>query len=385
MQFKTRLNFLFEKKRIEYLLQKNSKKKRACGIDGVYPSGLRSFWKEHGEDIKKLILDGKYVPLPAEKVMIPKPGSNKKRELKLYCVPDRMIMHGLYKLIVKYFDKVFSDSSFGFRPGRGCYQALNHAIELMNEGYYYAISIDLESFFDMVNHEILSKILVKHIKDKRIIDLIMTYMKTKVVYKNHVFRNYIGVPQGSALSPLLANIYLNEFDQRMDLLGYRFARYADDIVLFARNEQEKEKVYSEAENFLLRKLKLKINQEKTVIEKGRLLYLGYEIKKCESGIYQFYVGEKKTEKMYEKMKVHLQKNLSDEEWIWRLGAFNRGWLNYYKYTDCDSTGEIAARADKIERGCIKKRGLSTKSKGYVSMSEWWNMLVCQRNPEVEYE
>lgn len=378
MQVKVKLESLFNNNLIEHLLKHYDKKKSVCGQDGVYPNELRHFWEENGEAIKKLILSERYTPVPAEKVFIPKPGSKKKRELLVPCAVDAMIMKGIDIILRPYYERVFSYSSFGFRRGRGCLHALQYVIEILNAGYDYIVSIDLASYFDTINHNKLYEILDRDIKDKRLIRLIMTYIKTKVVCGHHIYKNYIGVPQGSSLSPLLANIYLNEFDQMMDRNGYQYVRYADDIVIFARSESEKDKVYEVAYNFLIKELKLEINNDKTVITKDRLEYLGYEIKKNNEGKYVFYISEKKKTKVYDKMKKNMRKRSQSEvEWLDRIGAFNRGWLNYYKYSDRFDTQILTDEVDKYQNECIKQKVSITESRGYITMSDWWDLLKRQ--------
>ncbi len=373
-----RLDDLFDEKLIEYFIRKTEKKKSIGGLDGVYPSEFRSFWEEHGNAIKNLILSERYTPVPAEKILIPKPGSKKKRELIVPCVVDGMIMKEINYLLNPYYEKMFSDNSFGFRPQKGCLRALKYVIGIMNEGYDYIISIDLASFFDTVNHKKLFQIMEKDFEDERLLRLIKMYITTKVIYGRHIYRNYIGVPQGSALSPLLANVYLNEFDQMMDKLGYRYIRYADDIVLFAQNEFEKKEIYNVASNILINDLKLKINKDKTIISKGRLEYLGYEIRKNNEEKYNFYISEKRKKKVYEKMNRNMKKtSLTEEEWLNRLGAFNRGWLNYYKYADRYDTALLTMEADIYQMDCIIKKVTITESNSFITLSDWWDLLKRQ--------
>ncbi len=382
MLIDVRLEDLFEERFISYLIKAISKKKSMCGLDGVYPSEFKEFWHFHGETIKNLILTGRYTPIPAEKIRIPK-RNGKMREIQVFCTVDRMLMYGIYLLINRNYDKTFSDSSFGFRYGRSCIDALYHAKRIMNEGYDKVISIDLEKCFDSINHNKLFQILEKDIEDKRLFNLIKTYMTSKVIYIRHTYNNHIGVAQGSPLSPLLTNIYLNEFDQMMDSLGYQFVRYADDITVFVRYEDEKNEMFRLVEDYLKDELKLMINTDKTILENGRLLFLGYEMRQDSRGLYDFYISEKTKSKMYDKMKKNINKPSStNEEWMDRLGAFNRGWLNYYKYAaDDKEIRDYLHEADRFQYAYIEGRGLLRESHNYITMSAWWDLLKRQEMAE----
>ena len=165
MPLSVKLERLFDDSLLEYLLKVEGRKKSTCGMDGVYPSELRKFWKDNNDIFRELILAERYIPVLAEKIKIPKPESKKKREIIIYCVVDRMIMHGLFILLYRYFERRFSRYSYGFRQGKGCHDALRHAINTMNDGYDNVIRIDIKEFFDSINHDQLIRILDKDIVD----------------------------------------------------------------------------------------------------------------------------------------------------------------------------------------------------------------------------
>ena len=182
MPLSVKLERLFDDSLLEYLLKVEGRKKSTCGMDGVYPSELRKFWKDNNDIFRELILAERYIPVLAEKIKIPKPESKKKREIIIYCVVDRMIMHGLFILLYRYFERRFSRYSYGFRKGKGCHDALRYAINTMNDGYDNVIRIDIKEFFDSINHDQLIRILDKDIVDKRLLRLIEKYIGIKISY-----------------------------------------------------------------------------------------------------------------------------------------------------------------------------------------------------------
>lgn len=237
------------------------------------------------------------------------------------------------QVLTPLFEPTFSDSSYGFRPGRNAHQAVRKVVEYANEGYRYTIDLDLEKYFDTVNHSRLIQILSNTIKDGRVISLIHKYLNAGVIVKHKFEETVKGVPQGGPLSPLLSNIYLNEFDREMEKRGNRFVRYADDCVLMFKSERSALRVKETVTNYLENKLYVKVNQEKTTvayITKIKFLGFGFYIDK--GGNAQITVHKKSKEKMKKRIREITKRNraISSKQLAEELKLFIRGWVNYYR-------------------------------------------------------
>ena len=199
----------------------------ASGVDKMEVEELLPYLRQHKDELVKSLMQGTYRPNPVRRVEIPK-DNGKKRQLGIPSVVDRVIQQAISQVLTLTYDRTFSDSSFGFRPKRSCHQALRKVQKHVTEGYKYAIDLDLEKFFDTVNHSKLIEVLSRTIKDNRLLSLIHKYLNAGVVVSNKFEETILGVPQGGPLSPLLSNIMLNEFDKELERRGHRFVRYADD-------------------------------------------------------------------------------------------------------------------------------------------------------------
>lgn len=305
--------------------------KGTCGVDGMKVEELDKFTVEHGEEICNRIRHRKYKPLPARRVQIPKPDGSK-RNLGIPAVKDRWIQQAIYQVLSPMFEKEFSETSYGFRPGRSCESAIIKALEYMNDGYDWIVDMDLSKFFDNVNQDILMILVHKVIKDPDTESLIRRVLQSGVMVEGVFQETRIGTPQGGNLSPLLANIYLNEFDKELESRGLRFTRYADDCIICVKSEVAANRVMKSVTNWLEKHLRVQVNVTKTkVCRPNDMKYLGFSF---------FYRDGKWRPKPHlksvQKLKIKL-KELTKRSWsvsmdyrIRKLNPVIRGWINYYK-------------------------------------------------------
>jgi group II intron reverse transcriptase/maturase len=251
--------------------------KGSVGMDGMRVEELKPFLNAHWERIKSELLEGGYRPQPVRQVEIPKPGGGV-RKLGIPTVVDRLIGQALHQALEPIFDPTFSKSSYGFRRGRSAHQAVEQAREYVREGYRWVVDIDLEKFFDRVNHDILMSRIARRVKDKRVLRLIRRYLQAGIMTDGVVSARSEGTPQGSPLSPWLSNIMLDDLDKELERRGHRFCRYADDANIYVRSRRAGERVMASITRFLERKLRLKVNTEKSAVGRPwKLKFLGYSM------------------------------------------------------------------------------------------------------------
>ena len=256
----------------EVVRRENLKKalKRVCankggpGIDGMTVDELKDHLKVHWPQIRTKLLQGQYKPQPVKQVMIPKPGGGN-RMLGIPAVIDRFIQQALLQVLNPIYDPGFSPHSYGFRPGRNAHQAVRQAKKYIEEGCEWVVDIDLEKCFDRINHDILMGRLARRISDKRILRLIRFYLQAGIMVHGVVQERYEGTPQGGPLSPLLSNILLDELDKELERRDHKFCRYADDCNVYVRSERAGKRVMDSIERFLSKKLKLKVNRQKSAV------------------------------------------------------------------------------------------------------------------------
>ena len=308
--------------------------KGSAGVDGMSVHELPKYIEEHGEEITERIRMRKYRPLPVRRVQIPKPDGTK-RNLGIPSVKDRWLQQAVYQVLNPMFEEVFSDSSYGFRPGRRCENAIVKALEFMNDGYDWLVDMDLSKFFDNVNQDILMILVHKVIKDPDTESLIRRFLQSGVLVEGTFEETRIGTPQGGNLSPLLANIYLNEFDKELESRGLRFTRYADDCVIYVKSEAAASRVMRSVTRWLEEKLRVQVNVTKTkVCRPNDTKYLGFS----------FYKRNDKWKpkphlKSVQKFKAKLH-GYSKRSWsvsmdyrISKLNPVIRGWINYFRICD----------------------------------------------------
>jgi group II intron reverse transcriptase/maturase len=315
-----------------YLRVKRNKGKG--GIDKMEVESLKDYLVAHKDELVKSVLEGKYRPNPVRRVEIPKE-SGKTRQLGVPTVVDRVIQQSIAQVLSQIYEKQFSGKSYGFRPRRSAHQALRTCQKNITEGYVWAVDMDLEKFFDTVNHSKLIEVLSRTIKDGRVISLIHKYLNAGVVIRNKFEPTVVGVPQGGPLSPLLSNIMLNELDKELENRGHRFVRYADDMVILCKSKRSSERALRNLIPYLEGKLFLKVNREKTsVAHISKIKFLGYSFYRYK-GECQLRVHPKSALKMREKLKglTSRSNGWGNERRKEELKQYIIGWVNYFKLAD----------------------------------------------------
>jgi RNA-directed DNA polymerase len=236
----------------------------APGIDGQTVDGLWDLCVDQWAAIRKQLLSGTYQPQPVRKVEIPKPGGGK-RMLGIPTVLDRLIQQALLQVLSPLYDPTFSDASFGFRPGRSAHDALDRAKEHVAAGYRWVVDMDLEKFFDRVNHDVLMSRIARRVKDKRILKLIRVFLQAGIMEGGVTSPRSEGTPQGGPISPLLSNILLDDLDKELERREHRFVRYADDCNIYVRSQRAGERVLDTIERFLQKRLRLVVNRAKSSV------------------------------------------------------------------------------------------------------------------------
>ena len=324
------LDKILDRNNMNQAFKKVKANKGVAGIDGITTDELLEHLKENKEKIIGQIRVRKYKPKPVNRVEIPKE-NGKTRKLGIPTTTDRVIQQSILQVLSPIYETQFSDSSFGFRPGRSAHDALKRVKEISDEGYEWVIDLDLETFFDTVNQSKLIQILSETIKDGNVISLIHKYLKSGIMVEGVKIQSDQGVPQGGPLSPLLANTMLNEADQELEKWGYKFVRYADDILIFARNPKAAERYYKRIKKYLGKELRLKVNEEKSEIRKlNKTKYLGYGFYKNKG--WQFKAHSDSLEKFKTKLKETTSRSngMSHENRKNKLNQIIRGWIQYFK-------------------------------------------------------
>ncbi len=306
----------------------------AAGVDKMDCDRLLSYLIEHGEALKERIRQRTYRPNPVRRVEIPKDNGGKRR-LGIPTVVDRMFQQAIAQVLSPIYERQFSEESYGFRPKGGGNKAVTAATKIVERGYRYAVDIDLERFFDTVNHAKLIEILQRTIKDDAVISLIHRYLNAGVMKDGKYEPSAEGTPQGGPLSPLLANIMLNELDRELERRGHPFVRYADDGLIFCRSKRGAERVMESLTKFIERDLKLKVNREKTEVAYiGRLKFLGYGFY-VRNGKCRLRLHQKTEAKLRRRLKAITSRSngMGYAKRKTTLRQYLRGWTEYYSLAD----------------------------------------------------
>lgn len=328
------INKITSRDNLNLAFQKVKRNKGAAGVDEKDIEATRLYLKEHGNEIIELIKEGKFKPQAVRRVEIPKPDGGK-RKLGIPTVTDRVIQQAVVQILTPIFEKQFSPYSYGFRPNKSAHQAIEQAREYIQEGYSYVVDIDLEKFFDRVQHDKLMSLIANTITDKPTLKLIRRYLQSGIMENGVVTVNHEGTPQGGPLSPLLSNIILNELDKELEKRGHRFVRYADDCNIYVKSAKAGERVKEGVTLFIEKKLMLKVNEEKSAVGKPvARIFLGVSFYRNRGKI-RVYVPKKKKIIFEEKLKKITNRNwgVSMEYRILKLNQLIQGWGNYFKIGD----------------------------------------------------
>jgi len=334
------------------------------GVDGMEVEDLLAYLKQHGESLRQAIQEGKYEPQAVRRVEIPKTDGGK-RLLGIPTVVDRMIQQAIAQVLSPIFDPQFSDSSYGFREGRSAKQAIQQAREHINAGYSWVVDIDLSKYFDTVNHDILMRLVAKKVIDKGLLKLVRRYLESGVMINGVVVETEAGCPQGGPLSPLLSNIMLDELDQELEKRGHRFCRYADDCNIYVRSQRAGERVMQSLRHYLEGKLKLKINPQKSAVDRPwKRKYLGFSFYRSQGGV-NIRVHEKPVSKFKGTVREALSRSngWSTEQRIKVINSRIMGWVNYFGIADMKQmAGKLDEWIRRRLRMCIWKQWAKVRTR-----------------------
>lgn len=327
------IEWILQDENINKAIKSVKKNKGAYGIDKMPVEELDGYFAKHREEIKSQIRDGKYKPIPVRRVYIPK-SNGKKRPLGIPTVVDRVVQQATAQVLSLGYDKYFSEHSYGFRPGRSCQQAIEEALVYLNEGYEWVIDLDIEKYFDTVNHDKLISILRERINDAKTLRLVRQFLQAGVMEDGLISPSKEGVPQGGPLSPILSNVYLDKLDKELEARGLCFVRYADDCNIFVKSEMAANRVMKSVTNWLERKLRLKVSATKTkVVRPMKSNFLGFTFWKSKDG-WKCKPANDRKKRLYAKTRAILCRRKAAarpmKSTFEQLNWLIRGWINYYR-------------------------------------------------------
>lgn len=338
-QYNNLMEKVVERENVKSALYRVKSNGGAPGVDGMDVKSLTNHIEEHWDSIKAALLNGTYKPEPVRRIEIPKPGGGT-RLLGIPTVLDRLIQQEILQVLTPIYDPGFSESSYGFRPKRGCKDAIKKAKYYVNEKYDYVVDIDIEKFFDRVNHDKLMNRLKQKIGDERLLKLIRCYLKAGVMLNGVCVTTEMGTPQGGPLSPLLANIILHDLDEELERRGHRFARYADDCNIYVKSARAGARVMESVSKYIEEKLRLKVNANKSAVDRPwKRKFLGFSFTNEETK--RVRIAPKSLERVKERLKQLTKRSegISLETRIKKLNEYLVGWCNYYGYAQTPSIFE----------------------------------------------
>jgi RNA-directed DNA polymerase len=327
-----------ERENLKTALRRVKGNKGGPGIDGMTVEQLREHLKENWPGLREELLSGTYRPRPVKRVEIPKP-SGGVRKLGIPTVQDRFIQQAILQVLQPRWDPTFSEYSFGFRPGRSAHDAVAQAQEYVVEGYEWVVDIDLEKFFDRVNHDRLMAHVAKRVEDKRLLRMIRGYLNAGVMENGLLRPTDEGTPQGGPLSPLLSNLVLDELDQELERRGHLFARYADDCNIYVRSERAGYRVMESVSRFITKKLKLRVNHEKSSVRHVRQgQFLGFSFSLNKDGVVKRKIAPHALKRMKRRVRqlTRRAKGRSLTQVVEALTVYLRGWRGYFGFCETPS-------------------------------------------------
>jgi RNA-directed DNA polymerase len=309
--------------------------KGSPGVDGMTVDELPEYLKQHELEIGEQLRNGAYQPQPVRRVEIPKPDGQGVRQLGIPCVLDRFVQQAVLQVLQKRWDPTFSEHSHGFRPGRSAQQAVHEAQQHMAEGYRWVVDLDLEKFFDRVNHDRLLAAVAERVADKRMLKLIRAFLEAGVMEDGLVSPVDEGTPQGGPLSPLLSNLVLDELDRELERRGHRFVRYADDSNIYVGSERAGQRVMESVTHFITHRLKLKVNQAKSAVARpGQRKFLGFSFTREREPRRR--IAPKAIARFKERIREQTRRtrSISLPQMVKEITTYLRGWLGYFG--DCQT-------------------------------------------------
>jgi RNA-directed DNA polymerase len=322
-----------ERENLKEALQRVKANKGSAGIDRMTVDGIADYLKQHWLAIRDQLLSGTYQPKPVRRVEIPKPDGGV-RKLGIPTVLDRFIQQAVMQVLQKQWDSTFSDHSYGFRPGRSAHQAVAQAQRYIAEGHSWCVDLDLEKFFDRVNHDKLMGQIAKRVGDKRLLKLIRAFLNAGVMENGLVSPSVEGTPQGGPLSPLLSNLVLDELDRELERRGHRFVRYADDSNIYVRSQRAGQRVMKSVTRFITQELKLKVNETKSAVARPQeRKFLGFSFTASPEA--KRVIAPQALDRFKQRIReiTRRAKGVSMKTTIEELAPFMRGWRSYFGFCE----------------------------------------------------
>ena len=377
---------ILEDKNLDSAVEAVVSNKGAAGVDKMTVYELRNYFQKHKAEIKEQIRNKKYQPQPVRRVYIPKPNGDK-RPLGIPTVVDRVVQQAVAQVLSKGYERYFSEYSYGFRPNRNAHMAIEQTILYLNEGYEWVIDIDIEKYFDTVNHDKLISILREKINDAPTLNLIRKFLRAGIMNDGLISESTMGVPQGGPLSPILSNVYLDKLDKELENRGLRFARYADDCNIFVKSERAADRVIKSITQWLEKKLRLKVNLTKSkVVRPTKSEFLGFSFYKSSNKAgWRCRPAKNRMKRLKEKIKTVLCRRKAIarplEDTITKLNQIIIGWINYYRISDMKNfLKEFGPWMRHKLRVVIMKMWKRPKTK-YKRLSQLRNYLKCNISDE----
>lgn len=324
---------ILSEENLQKAIRKVKKNKGAPGVDKMTAQEVEEWFNQYKEELISKILNKQYKPMPVKRVYIPKP-NGKQRPLGIPTVVDRVIQQAMLQVLSEIYEPIFSDHSYGFRPNRSAHMAMGEVLGYLNAGYEWIVDLDIEKFFDTVNHDKLISILRERVNDSRTLHLIRAYLQAGVLDKGLVRSSTIGIPQGGPISVILSNIYLDKFDKELESRNLRFARYADDCIIFVKSEMSANRVMKSVTSWLERKLFLKVSATKTkVVRPTKGQFLGFTFYKAKT-VWKCTPTKDRKKRLYSNIQKYLERKHAVSRPLSvtfkKLNQMIRGWIQYFK-------------------------------------------------------